>query len=95
VRSEILKHFSVKLNFIPQKKRNDRQSRRKSKIFWLSFLISQQKRFFDQNSSTIQMSLGVFQSKENESRKILIFTALTFISLFFGMKFYMPNMWTY
>jgi uncharacterized protein YlbG (UPF0298 family) len=32
------------------------------------------------------MSLGVFQSKishENESRKILLFTALTFISLIF------------
>jgi uncharacterized protein YlbG (UPF0298 family) len=29
------------------------------------------------------MSLGVFQSNENESRKILLFVALTFISLIF------------
>jgi hypothetical protein len=29
------------------------------------------------------MSLGVFQSNENESRKILIFAALTFILLIF------------
>jgi hypothetical protein len=68
------------------KKRNERQNRRKFKIFQLPFLISQQKRIFDQNSFTIQMSLGVFQNKishENESHKILIFVALTFISLIF------------
>jgi hypothetical protein len=70
----MLKHSSEKLNFIPKKKQNERQSRRKSKVFRLSFLISQQKRLFDQSSFTIQMSLGVFQSKtshENESRQIL------------------------
>jgi hypothetical protein len=38
---------------------------------------------FDQNSFTIQMSLGVIQSNGNESRKILIFAALTFISRIF------------
>jgi hypothetical protein len=42
-----------KLNFIPKKKRNERQSRRKSKIFRLLFIISQQKRLFDQISFTI------------------------------------------
>jgi hypothetical protein len=57
-----------KPNFIPQKKRNERQNRRISKIFRPPFLISQQKRLFDQNSFTIQMSLGVFMSNENESR---------------------------
>jgi hypothetical protein len=80
----MLKQSSEKLNFIPKKKRIERQSRRKFKIFRLPFLISQQKRLFDQNSFTIQMSLGGFQSKishGNESRKILIFTALTFVSL--------------
>jgi hypothetical protein len=41
---------------------------------------------FDQNSFTIQMSLGVIQSNENESRKILIFAALTFISRIFRYK---------
>jgi hypothetical protein len=82
----MLKHSSEKLNFIPKKKRNERLSRRKSKNFRLPFLISQQKRLFDQNSFTIQMSLGVFMSKishGNERRKILIFAALTFISLIF------------
>jgi hypothetical protein len=82
----MLKHASEKLNFIPKKKRNERQSRRKSKIFRLPFLISQQKRLFDQNSFTIQMSLGVFMSNflhGNESRKTFIFAALTFISLIF------------
>jgi hypothetical protein len=44
---------------------------------------SQQKRLFDQNSFTIQMSLVVFQSNGNASRKIWIFAALTFISLIF------------
>jgi hypothetical protein len=91
---EMLKHSSEKLNFILKKKRYERQSRRKSKVFRLPFLISQQKRLFDQNSFTIQMSLGVFMSKnshENESREIFIFPALTFISLFFGIKYYMPN----
>jgi hypothetical protein len=80
---EMLKHSSEKLNFIPKKKRNERQSRRKSKVFRLPFLISQQKRLFDQSSFTIQMSLGGFQSKishGSESRKILL---LTFISLIF------------
>jgi hypothetical protein len=66
----MLKNSSEKLNFIPKKKRNERQRRRKSKIFRLPFLISQQKRLFDQNSFTIQMSLGVLQSDGNESRKI-------------------------
>jgi hypothetical protein len=59
-RSEMLKHFSEKLNFITKKKWKERQSRRKSKICRLPFLISQQKRVFDQNSFTIQMSLRVF-----------------------------------
>jgi hypothetical protein len=71
----VLKHSSEKLNFIPKKKRNERKSRRKSKVFRLPFLISQQKRLFDQSSFTIQMSLGVYQSKishGNESRKILL-----------------------
>jgi hypothetical protein len=77
----MLKHSPKKLNFIPQKKRNERQSRRISKMFRLPFLISQQKQLFDQSSFTIQMSLGVFHSKGNESR--LIFAALTFISLIF------------
>jgi uncharacterized protein YlbG (UPF0298 family) len=79
----MLKHSSEKLNFIPKKKRNERQSRRKSKIFRLPFLIYQQKRLFEQSSFTIQMSLGVFQSNGHESRKIFIFTDLTFISLIF------------
>jgi hypothetical protein len=64
-----------KLNFILKKKRNERQSRRKSKVFGLPFLISQQKRLFDQSSFTIQMSLEVFQRKishGNESCKILL-----------------------
>jgi hypothetical protein len=52
-RSEMLKHSPEKLNFIPKYKRNERQSRRTSKIFRLPFLISQQKRLFDQSSSTI------------------------------------------
>jgi hypothetical protein len=68
---------SEKLIFIPEKKRN---------VFRLPFLISQQKRLFDQSSFTIQMSLGVFQSEishENESRIISLLTALTFISLIF------------
>jgi hypothetical protein len=72
-RSEMLKHFSENLNFIPKKKRNELQSRKKSKVFRLPFLIFQQKRLFDKSSFTIQMSLGVFQSKichGNESRKI-------------------------
>jgi hypothetical protein len=77
----MLKNSSEKLNFIPKKKQNERKSRRKSKTFRLPFLISQQKRLFDQNSFTIQMSLGVFQSNGNESRKILILPALTFTSL--------------
>jgi hypothetical protein len=87
----MLKHSSEKLNFIPKKKRNERQSRRQSKVFRLPFLISQQKRFFDQSSFTIQMSLGVFQSKishGNESRKILLFAALTFISLIFRYEIF-------
>jgi hypothetical protein len=82
----MLKHSSEKLNLIPKKKRNERQSRKKSKTFRLPFLISQQKRLFDQNSFAKQMSLGGFQSKisyGNESCKILIFAALTFISLIF------------
>jgi hypothetical protein len=82
----MLKHSSEKLIFIPKKKRNERQSRRKSKIFRLPFLFSQQKRLFGQNSFTIQMSLAVFESKishGNGSHKILIFAALTFISLIF------------
>jgi hypothetical protein len=91
----MLKHSQEKLNFIPKKKRNERQSRRTSKIVRLPFLISQQKQLFDQSSFTIQMSLGVFQSNGNESHKIFIFAALTLFRLFFGMKFYMPNMWTY
>jgi uncharacterized protein YlbG (UPF0298 family) len=37
--------------------------------------------FLIKNFFTIQMSLEVFQSNGNESRKILIFAALTFISL--------------
>jgi hypothetical protein len=82
-RREMHKYFSEKLNFIPKKKRNELQSRRKSKTFRLPFLNTQQKRLFDQNSFTIQMSLGVYQSNRNESRKILIFAALTFISLIF------------
>jgi hypothetical protein len=36
-RSEMLKISSEKLNFIPKKERNERQSRRKSKVFWLPF----------------------------------------------------------
>jgi hypothetical protein len=74
-----------------KKKRNECQSRRKSKVFRLPFLISQQKRLFDQSSFIIQMSLGVFQSKishENKSRKILIFAALTFISLIFRYEIF-------
>jgi hypothetical protein len=85
-RSQILKHSSEKLNFIPKKMRNERQSRRKSKIFRLPFLIFQQKLLFDPSSFTIQMSSAVFQSKishGNESRKIWLFAALTFISLIF------------
>jgi hypothetical protein len=82
-RSEMLKHSSEKLNFIPKKKRNERQSRRISKMFRLPFLISQQERLFDQNSFTIQMSLEVFQSNGNGSRKILFFAALTYNSLIF------------
>jgi hypothetical protein len=85
--TEVLTHSSEKLNFIPQKKRNERQSRRISKMFRLPFLISQQKRLFDQNSFTIQMSLEIFQSNGNESRKLLIFVALTFISLIFRYEF--------
>jgi hypothetical protein len=72
-RSKMLKHSSEKLNFIPKKKLNERQSRRKSKIFRLPFFISQQKRLFDQSSFIIQMSLGVLMSKishGNESRKL-------------------------
>jgi hypothetical protein len=38
-RSEMLKHSSEKLNFISKKKRNERQSRRKSKVFPLPFII--------------------------------------------------------
>jgi hypothetical protein len=47
---------------IPKKKRNERQSRRKSKKFQLLVLISQQKRFFGQSSFIIQMSLRVFRA---------------------------------
>jgi hypothetical protein len=73
-RNEMLNHSSEKLNFIQKRKRNERQSREESKIFRLPFLISQQK-VFDQSFFTIQMSLGVFQSKishGNESRNILL-----------------------
>jgi hypothetical protein len=69
----MLKHSSEKLIFIPKKKRNERQSRRKSKNFRLPFLIFQQKRFFDQNFFTIQMSLGVFMSKISHGMKLLNF----------------------
>jgi hypothetical protein len=79
----MLKHSPEKLNFIPKQKQNERQSRRSSKTFRPSFLISQLKRLFYQSSSIRQMSLGVFQSNGNESRKIFIFAALTFISLIF------------
>jgi hypothetical protein len=82
----MLKHSPKNLIFIPQKKRNERQSRRISKMFRLPFLISQQKQLFDQSSFTIQVSLGVFHSNGNESRLILIFAALTFISLIFQYK---------
>jgi hypothetical protein len=75
-RSEMLKNSSEKLNFIPNKKRNKRQSHWKSKIFRLPFLITQKKRFFDQNSFTIQVSLGVFMSKI--SHGILVFAVGTF-----------------
>jgi hypothetical protein len=81
-RSEMLKHSSEKLNFIPKKKLNERQTLNKSKVFRLPFLISQQKRLFDQSSFPIQMSLGVFQSKifhGNESRKILLLRLLEHI----------------
>jgi hypothetical protein len=83
--------FLRKAKFQTEKKRNER----KFKIFRLPFFISQQKRLFDQNSFKIQISLGVFQSNENESRKILIFAALTFISFIFRYEICMPNMWTY
>jgi hypothetical protein len=59
----MLKYSSEKLNFTPKKVRNERQSRRQSKVFRLPFLISQQKRLFDQSSFTIQMSLGFFRAK--------------------------------
>jgi hypothetical protein len=52
-RSEMLKHSSEKLNIIPKKKWNESESRRKSKTIRLTFLISQQKRLFDQSSFTI------------------------------------------
>jgi hypothetical protein len=39
------------------------ERRRKSKVFRLPFLISQQKRLFYSSSFTIQMSLGVFRAK--------------------------------
>jgi hypothetical protein len=48
---------------------------------WTSKPSLSQKRLFDQSSFTIQMSLEVFQSNGNESRKILLFAVLTFISL--------------
>jgi hypothetical protein len=78
----MLKHSSEKLIFLPKKKRNERQSRRKSKVFRLPFLVSQQKQLFDQSSFTIQMSLEVFQSKIFMEMKAAKF-ALTIISLIF------------
>jgi hypothetical protein len=83
------KHSSEKLNLIPKKKQNERQSRKNSNNFRLSFLVSHQKRLFDQISFTIQMALGIFQRKishDNESRIICIFAALTFISLIYGYE---------
>jgi hypothetical protein len=58
-----VKYSNIPQKSIPKKKRNKRQSRKKSKVFRPPFPISQQKRLFDQSSFTIQMSLGVFQSK--------------------------------
>jgi hypothetical protein len=87
--------FLRKAKFHTEKEAKWTSKPQKSKVFRLPFLISQQKRLFDQNSFTIQMSLEVFQSKishENESHKILLWRLFR---LFFGMKFYMPNMWTY
>jgi hypothetical protein len=72
----MLKNSSKKINFIPKNPKFP--SFHSSFPSRNDFLI---KVFF-----TIQMSLGVFMSKishRNESHKILIFAALTFISLIF------------
>jgi hypothetical protein len=55
--------FLRKAKFHTKKEAKWASKPQKSKIFRLPFLISQQKRLFDQSSFTIQMSLGFFKAK--------------------------------
>jgi hypothetical protein len=78
--------FIRKAKFHTEKEAKWMSKSQKSKVFRIPFLISQQNRLFDQNSFTIQMLLGIFQSKishGNESRITVIIVALPFISLNF------------
>jgi hypothetical protein len=73
--------FLRKAKFHTEKEAKWTSKPQKSKVFRPPFLISQQKRLFRSK---------IFHG--NESRKILLWRLFR---LFFGMKFYMPNMWTY